>query len=123
MRDDPDTIRARGLTATWSPAGVLLTNLDTVAIYFAVYDGRLLPRIERAPCTDPRSCEVLLPGARRTIAVALPVSDTAMVFGWRLIPGSGASFRADSVRAVVVAHQGRHALNSSPSRTASVRLC
>jgi hypothetical protein len=91
-----------GLTVTGSATGILLSNSDTVPIYFAVYNVALLPRIEWAPCTEPRRCDVVAPGTQRMVAMRGMPSDSAVVFWWRLIPSSHGLLRPDSVRSVAV---------------------
>jgi hypothetical protein len=94
--------REGGLQAFRTAEGILLGNRDTVPLYVAMYDARVLPFIEWAPCTDPATCEGIRPGERRVETLAPEVSDTVVVFWWRLIAGPGGVTVPDSVRAMPI---------------------
>lgn len=85
------------------PGGVLLENTDSVTVYVAVYDARVLPFIEWAPCTDPATCDGIPPGGRRTETLGDDVSDTVMIFWWRLVPAGEGRLTPDTVRAIPLA--------------------
>lgn len=83
---------------------LVLTNRTDAPVYTFVIDGALAMRALWAPCTDPRRCTAIAPGARRTVPVEELAGyeagreQTLLVYWWHLVPADRGAFRPDSLR-------------------------
>lgn len=100
---------AVGGTLDVSPmlSGLRIVNNSGAPAYFFAVERQTAARINWAPCVDPAQCRAIAAGADTTVpymAVAgwAPGAHEAIVYWWHLFPKTGDTFRADSIRALVV---------------------
>jgi len=91
-----------------APPVLLLTNQSPAPVYYLAMNRASLAAANWAFCSDPTRCTGLNPGVSTSLPYAQIGGYTqgareAVVFWWHLIPATGAGFRPDSIRALVVA--------------------
>ncbi len=96
-----------GLSVRSRPPFLDLTSRATGPIFFTALEREFLETALWGPCLDPEICPRLDAGGRTTLAYEeidgyVPGKTEAVVYWWRLLPNPDGTFRADSVRALVV---------------------
>ena len=96
------------LTVHAAPPILELTNQSPAPIYFFAIERGADAYTDWATCTDPSRCTAIKVGETASvpysqIAGYAPGAREAIVYWWHLIDGSHATFRPDSIRAVIVA--------------------
>ena len=95
------------LDVSVAPTGLRIVNNSGAPAYFFAVERETAARINWAPCVDPEQCREVAVGAETTVpytAVAgwAPGAHEAIVYWWHLVPETGDTFHADSIRALVV---------------------
>jgi len=75
------------LDVSVAPTGLRIVNNSGAPAYFFAVERETAARINWAPCVDPEQCREVAVGA---------------VYWWHLVPETGDTFHADSIRALVV---------------------
>jgi len=90
-----------------APPLLELTNQSPAPVYTFTIERQTAAYTDWAPCTDAARCAAIKTGVTASvpytqIAGYAPGAREAIVYWWHLVPSGQATFRPDSLRAIVV---------------------